>query len=96
MSRIRKTAAMFLLLILMTCLSEWSSSTACATSKIASTELSRFKAKEAHQAVAVSKDSVYAITNRSIARFDKVTNKQITAWTALKTPESATSTGSRY
>ncbi|WP_417388185.1 hypothetical protein [Gimesia sp.] len=43
-------------------------------------ELNRFKASEAHQAVAVDETSFYAISSRDVARYDKATGKQLTKW----------------
>lgn len=45
-------------------------------------ELARFDAPEAHQAVAVDETSLYAITNRSIARYDKPAARVLAKWTA--------------
>lgn len=47
-------------------------------------ELKRFPAQEAHQAVAVDKDSVYAISSRSIARYRKADGSQLKSWTGPK------------
>ncbi len=45
-------------------------------------ELRRCSAAEAHQAVAVDEISFYAISNRSIARYEKSTGKQTKKWDA--------------
>ncbi|WP_278469018.1 hypothetical protein [Gimesia maris] len=47
-------------------------------------ELNRFKASEAHQAVAVDETSFYAISSREVARYDKTSGKQLTKWTGPK------------
>lgn len=51
-------------------------------SKLTARELSRQAATEAHQAVAVDGSSFYAIANRSIARYEKSTGKQLAKWAA--------------
>lgn len=45
-------------------------------------ELQRFKVTEAHQGVAADASSFYAITNRSIARYDRTSGKLQAKWTA--------------
>jgi len=49
-------------------------------------ELSRFSAKDAHQAVAVDETSIFAISNRSISRYEKDPTKQernvLASWSA--------------
>lgn len=52
------------------------------TTSVAVTESHRFKAEEAHQGVAVDEDSFYAITNRSIARYDRHSGKKLVKWEA--------------
>lgn len=47
-------------------------------------ELDRFKASEAHQAVAVDEAAFYAISSRAVARYDKVTGKLLANWTGPK------------
>ena len=51
-------------------------------SEIAFRELRRVSVPEAHQAVAVDSTSFYAIASRSIARYEKGTDKQLAKWTA--------------
>ena len=45
-------------------------------------ELQRFKVPEAHQGVAADETSFYAITNRSVARYDRNSGKLLARWTA--------------
>jgi sugar lactone lactonase YvrE len=45
-------------------------------------KLRRIKASEAHQAVAVDRHSFFAISNRTIAQYDKQTAKRIVDWQA--------------
>jgi len=44
----------------------------------------RFSAEEAHQAVAVDADHVYAITNRAIGKYDKATGERVDGWTGAE------------
>jgi outer membrane protein assembly factor BamB len=44
--------------------------------------LQRYHAAQAHQAVAVDDTSFFAVTNRSIARYQKGTGKRLAQWTA--------------
>ena len=41
-------------------------------------------APEAHQAVAVDADHVYAITNRAIGKYDKATGEQVDRWASAE------------
>jgi len=50
------------------------------SSPIQARELRRFAAPEAHQSVAVDKDSFYAIDGAAIAKYDKATGKRIAIW----------------
>ncbi|MBC8352803.1 MAG: PQQ-like beta-propeller repeat protein [Planctomycetes bacterium] len=52
------------------------------SSSVSVRELRRFAIREAHQAVAVDETSFYAISNRTIARYDKTTAKTMEKWTA--------------
>lgn len=45
-------------------------------------KVAEYSAPEAHQAVAVDKTSFFAITNRSIARYDKLTGERQAKWAA--------------
>ena len=45
-------------------------------------ELRRFSAAEAHQAVAVDKTHFFAITNRAVGKYDKLTGKRVDGWQA--------------
>jgi|GEM_PF-333003 len=45
-------------------------------------EIRRFPAPEAHQAVAVDESSFYAISNRTIARYDKRSGERVARWDA--------------
>jgi 6-phosphogluconolactonase (cycloisomerase 2 family) len=53
-----------------------------ATTKNSAAPLRRVSAAEAHQAVAVDNSSFYAISNRTIARYDKHSSKRLARWEA--------------
>jgi hypothetical protein len=56
--------------------------TSLSASEITVRERQRISVPEAHQAVAVDATSFYAIANRTIARYEKGTNKLLASWTA--------------
>ncbi|WP_260927524.1 hypothetical protein [Novosphingobium sp. 9] len=47
---------------------------------LAAVEAERLGAPEAHQGVAASRDSIYAVANSTVARYDKVTHKRLAIW----------------
>ena len=45
-------------------------------------EVNRFNAPEARQGVAVDDRSVYVVTNRAVAKYDKATHRRLEYWEA--------------
>jgi predicted GH43/DUF377 family glycosyl hydrolase len=71
-----------ILLIGLFSLSVTAPDTQAETGKLSVRELKRFESANAHQAVAVDVNSLYAISNRSISKHDKLTGKLIKTWSA--------------